>query len=236
MTTPAHRPFRSALLALSLVAGVTATAAEAFACGGGWWSGPTEFGEPVDLRIDLVAQAEQDLAAGKYQAAAVRVLRDMSYVRGLDKLTLDPLNNRSMRVLAVAFARSGGQLGAAAARLPASVRSKYAGDSSEARQANLEWSVKALKALRKHKKDDVTLKTELAEAMAQVPAKQANAKKMLESLARKDLLTSPEGYRALGHLRGLAGDADGKENALQRCRNMARDAATCDLPGNDGES
>jgi hypothetical protein len=232
MMTPVHRSPRTLVLALAAALGISMTAPAAHACGGGWW--PEEH---VDHRIQGIASAEKDLLEGRHLAAAGKVIRMIPHIRGYAKPTRDTIVNRSMRVLAVASARSGGDLSKLAAELSSDMRPEFAGTSEEARLENLRWSVKTLKALRKEKKDDVTLKTELAEAMAALPETKAKARKTLEKLARKDLITTPEAYRALGRLRAEAGNADGASQALERCRTMARDASICDAPRDvDGES
>ena len=213
--------------------GITSTAPSVEACGGGWWPEVQ-----VDHRVEGIASAEKDLVEGRTLAAAGKVIRMIPHIRGYAAASKDAVVNRSMRVLAVASTRTGGDLSALGPELDHELRLVFAGASPEARRANLEWSVKALRVLRKQKKDDVTLRTELAEAMAALPETKAKARKTLEKLARKDLLTTPEAYRALGQLRDEAGDPQGAATALERCRAMARDEGACVLPKPDvaGES
>jgi hypothetical protein len=219
-----HTTLRSILVPAATVGMLALASPAALACGGGWWPEVT-----IDHRIEGVAGAERDLAEGRYQIAAGKVIRMIPHIHAYGAATKDPLVNRSMRVLAVASMRSGGDLSALDAELPEELTTEFAGTSESAKKANLEWSVKALKALRKQKKDDATLKSELAEAMALLPETQRKAKKTLERLAQKDLLTSPEAYRALSKLRASAGDTQGAATAQERCRNMARDASICDV-------
>ncbi|MBM4358425.1 MAG: hypothetical protein FJ096_09985 [Deltaproteobacteria bacterium] len=224
MTTHSRSSTPALVFALAAALGLTMTAPRAEACGGGWWPEV----QAIDYRVQGIASAEKDLAEGRHLAAAGKVIRMIPHIRAYSKASSDLIVNRSLRVLAVASARSGGDLSKLADELPSDLKESFAGMSDEARTENLRWSVKALKALRKSKKDDVTLKTELAEAMAALPETKAKARKTLEKLARKDLITTPEAYRALGRLRAEAGNTDGEAHALERCRTMARDAAICD--------
>ena len=220
----ARTTLRSLFITLAAIGSVSLAAPDATACGGGWWPEVQ-----VDHRVEGLAGAEKDLAEGRYHQAAGKIIRMIPHIHAYSSGAKDPIINRSIRVLAVASMRSGGDLSALDTELPDELRAEFAGASPEARKANVEWSVTALSALRKQKKDDATLKSELAEARAQIPELQQKARKTLEILARKDLITSPEAYRALARLRAAAGDEAGHATALERCRNMARDAAICDL-------
>ncbi len=216
---------RHLLVAVAVAGGVGMVAPKAEACGGGWWPEVE-----IDYRVEGIAKAEKDLAAGNYYAAAGAVARMIPHIKNYKAATSDPIINRSMRVLALANARAGGDFNKIAAEFPEEIRADFVGATAEQRQANLEWSVRALKALRKVKKNDATLDSEYAEALAQLPNKHAKAKKLLEKLADKDLLTSPEAYRALAVLRAEAGDEAGRGAALDHCRNMAKDGAMCAAP------
>ena len=69
--------------------------------------------------------------------------------------------------------------------------------------------------------------TDLAEALAKVDSHKAEARGILEKLAKKDLIASPEGYAVLADLRQKAGDAKGQKLALQRCAAMATSQNVC---------
>jgi hypothetical protein len=223
---------RSLSIALFAALGVATTSETTLACGDGWFPEIR-----VDYRVEGIASAEKDLANGRTLAAAGKVIRMIPHIKGYEGASKDAIVNRSMRVLAVAVARHDGNLSALADELPDELREEFAGTSADAKRANVAWSVKALRSLKKQKKDDVTLKTELAEALAALPESQPKARKMLEKLARKDLLTTPEAYRALSRLRAAAGDSNGEAAARARCRAMASDAHLCDArPAAAGES
>lgn len=71
------------------------------------------------------------------------------------------------------------------------------------------------------------MQTELAEALAKVDSHKAEAKQLLETLAQKDLIASPQGYATLAELRSAAGDSAGQKVALKRCESMAKTSNVC---------
>jgi len=211
---------RHLLAALAITATVGAFAKPAEACGGGWWPEIQ-----IDHRVQGIARAERDLAAGRYHAAAGSVIRMIPHIRGYQHTTGDHIVNRALRVLAVATARTGGQLNLEK-QIPRQLHS-WLGKDADERQASLAWSVQALKAVSKLKKKAPAVQSELAEAMAQLPAHRDSARTALEKLAKKDLLSTPQGYATLADLRAKAGDDDGRLAALQRCKTMAKDDRVC---------
>lgn len=205
---------------------------DAEACGGGWY-------EPdKDYRVMGVAKAEESLEKGDYQAAAGAVVRMIPHIGQYDDVTKDEIINRAMRVLAVSMSRTGGTIDEK--QLPSYMRELQIGDhwngkKAEETKKNLTWSADALKSIAKAnekagKEADPVLESEMGEAMAKVDAYRAEGKAILERLAKKDLLTSPEAYKTLAELRSAAGDRDGRTAALKRCKAMAKDAATCGEP------
>jgi hypothetical protein len=214
---------RHLFAALAIATAVGAWAHDADACGGGWFADPAM---EIEWRDQGIVRAEKQLEAGKYNDAAGTVLRVIPHVANYDKATKDPVINRAMRVLALATARQNGKLDVEK-QVPFMLKSDWLAKTETERSSNLDWSVKMLSAINKTKKDDAIAQSELAEALAKTDSGRAEAQKMLEKLAKKDLLTSPEAYKALASLREKAGDKDGRVAALKRCRAMAEDAAVC---------
>lgn len=209
-------------LAMGVCLGGSALTRDAAACGGEWYPEVS-----IDHRIHGVAQAEKSLANGNRLAAAASVIRMMPHIKTL-KSKPGSLVGRAERVLAVALSRSQGTL-AVESEVPSEVLGAWRGAKEGEAAANLAWSVDVLKRQSSAKADDVALKTDLAEAMARVPAHRAEARTILEDLAKRDLIASPEGYAALASLRSDSGDQDGQKLALKRCEAMAKSQDACIL-------
>ena len=209
---------------LSIVGACGLAASDANACGGGWF--PEEAIQEIDYRPSGIAMAEQQLEDGDYDAAAATVMRVIPHIHNYDKIVKDQTINKAMRVLALATARNDGELE------PQSMISWYIRDVYEQRvadnpNANSEWAVNAMRALAgAGEADDPVLQSELGEVLAASTATQAEGRELLEKLAEKDLLTSPEAYKALAELRD---SADGRTAALERCRAMAKSPEACTI-------
>lgn len=208
-----------------VMAGVAAMAVmtgapEASACGGAWFPEVE-----VDHRPMGIAMAEKLLDQGETVAAAATVVRVMPHVEQLDAKK-SAIVARAQRVLAVAIARNAGKLDVGNA-VPYYARSHWAGKTEQDRAANQTFAVNTLRTISTIKKDDPAVQTQLAEALAGVPQHKAEARAMLEKLAKKDLIATPEGYALLAKLRADAGDAKGQKVALERCRAMAAGRASC---------
>jgi hypothetical protein len=195
---------------------------DAEACGGGWW--PEE--ELIDHRVAGVAQAEKDLDAGKYDAAAGAVLRMIPHIAGYTQVnTSDPIIHRAMRVLAVATARKDGKLDVGN-QIPEELQGWVGAETGEAND-NLLVAVDMMKKVGEVKKNDALVESELGEAMAKLDSHRAEGKAMLETLAEKDLLASADAFKTLAALRKADGDTTGEAAALERCKQMADNAAFC---------
>jgi predicted Zn-dependent protease len=180
----------------------------------------------MDYRPQGVARAEKDLEKGNYRAAAGAIIRMMPHVKSLKVKESSSIVARAQRVLAVATVRSGGELDVSR-ELPGHVQGTWLGKTSEDKQANLEFAVAALSRVSELKDDDPAVQTELAEAMAQLDNKSGEAKALLEKLAKKDLIATPEGYAALAELRQKRGDQKGSLEAMKRCQQMSNGSTIC---------
>jgi predicted Zn-dependent protease len=129
-------------------------------------------------------------------------------------------------VLAVATVRSGGELDVGR-EVPKHVQDTWLGETHDDRRANLEFAVSTLTRVSELKKDDPQVQTELAEAMAQLDDRKGDAQALLEKLAQKDLIATPEGYAALAGLRHEKGDQKGSLAAMKRCQEMRHGSTIC---------
>jgi len=212
------------LLGASMLASVVGFASDAGACGGAF----VEYIE-IDHRIQGIAQAEKLFNKGQVNAAAASVVRMMPHVATL-KAKRSKLVERGQRILAVAIARGDGAL-PVEKEVPDYARGTWMGKNDKDRATNLDWSVSTLRSVNDLKKDDPSAQTDLAEAMSKVEKYHGEAREMLERLAKKDLIATPEGYAALAKLRSKAGDAKGEKVAMQRCEAMAKSADVCRARG-----
>jgi hypothetical protein len=210
------------VVGLGALAMVGTVEGNAKACGGEWVPAVE-----VDYRPQGIARAEKLLDEGKDAQAAGMVIRMMPHIRGL-KAEKSTLVARAQRILAVTTARSGGAL-KVRTEVPDYARGSWLGATEKQRTANLEWSITALKSVGATKGDDPGVQSDLAEAMSKVAAHRAEAKQILEKLAKKDLIASPEAYAALADLRAEAGDSAGQKLALKRCETMAKSSNVCKL-------
>jgi hypothetical protein len=209
------------LVAVSMSVVSLLTAASSLACGGDWYPEVQ-----IDPRIRGVAEAEKALAKGNYVAAAGSVVRMIPHIKTL-RSKGDPLVARAERVLAVAIAREGGKL-ALEQEVPAPVLGHWLGKSQVDQGKNLAWSVDTLRRGLTLQKDDPGLLTELGEALSQLDGGQQEALSILESLATRDLVASPQGYKALAELRLKKGDERGQQLAMKRCESMASSSKVCE--------
>jgi hypothetical protein len=192
------------------------------ACGGDWYPEVQ-----IDPRIRGVAEAEKALTKGNYVAAAGSVVRMIPQIETLQTgRQRDPLLARAARVLSVAIARQGGRL-ALEREVPRHVLGHWVGKSEVDQQKNLTWSVNTLRQELARQKDDPGLTTELAEALATLDGGREEARSLLESLAERDLVASPQGYKVLAELRQRRGDEAGQKLAMKRCESMASGRNIC---------
>jgi hypothetical protein len=216
---------RTTLAALGALAALGGAPETAHACGGAWYPAMMEVEPDVDYRIQGVPRAEEALEQGKILAAAGRIIRMMPHVKTLSPKSAK-IVERAQRVLALAVVRQDGSM-ALGRELPDAIEGTWLGKTAADRHANLTWAVDVLRKVSTLKGDDPMSQTELAEGLARLDGKKGEARTILESLAKKDLITSPEGYAALAELRGGAGDTRGQRLAMQRCRKMAKDSSAC---------
>jgi hypothetical protein len=208
-------------LALGACVGASALSRDARACGGEWY--PVM---QVDPRIHGVAQAEKALSNGRHLAAAASVIRMMPHIKSLKATKPGSLVGRAQRILALSLSRAGGAL-AVEREVPREVLGSFRGGEAAEREQNIAWSIATLRRQVQATADDVALKTDLAEVLARVEAHRGEARAILEDLAQRDLIASPEGYAALAGLRGGSGDAAGRQLALKRCEAMAKAPDAC---------
>ena len=140
----------------------------------------------------------------------------------------DPLVVRAERVLAVAIARSNGTL-ALEQEVPSEVLGHWLGKTHADHDKNMSWSVAALRRELAAKQGDPGITTDLGEALSKVDGGSEEARTLLESLAARDLVATPQGYKALAELRSQKGDEAGQQVAMKRCESMASATKICEI-------
>lgn len=218
---------RHLLIGAAACASLVALASPAEACGGEWIPvmNGVEVDPDVDYRPQGIDEAEKLMENGKYIQAAATVIRVMPHVRQLDPKRAK-IVERAQRVLALSTARSEGKM-EFGALVPTYAQGDWEGETATAQQDNLKWAVARLRDVNELADDDPGAQTDLAEAMSHLDETKGEALAMLESLAKRDLIASPEAYAALAELRSDKGDGSGQELALSRCKAMAGDASIC---------
>ncbi len=160
-----------------------------------------------------VAAAERALEQNQPTVAARKILVAFPGVRA-EEAGRDPIRTRALRVFALAAVRADGNLA-------------LGGEQTWTRGANLEWALQALREIDQKRPNDPSLQADLGEAMSHLPRTKAEAFKVLDGLAQKDLMGSPQAYAALSRLRAERGDASGAALAMRRCEGMTAVPALC---------
>lgn len=204
-------------LACAALSAAAAFSQDARACG-------DVFIPEIDHRIQGLANAEKALRDGKIVASAQSIVRMFPEIRTINP-GKDGMLGRAQRTLAIALVRTDGAID-----LDPTWRAK----TPEQRAQNVAWAVSSLERLRTQRKNDPAVDTDLGEALAKVDGRQEEAKSILQSLSDRDLMSTPQGYAALGRLQHQAGNAPARDAALQRCTAMAKDGEICKLPAAQG--
>ncbi len=157
-----------------------------------------------------VKEAEKILNQGDPTQARSRIEALLGSADAFDERTPSAkgLTNRAMRIIHLANVRIDDRQG-------------------EFRKVLLTNAVEFLSSVVKDSPNDPAKKADLGEALAKTdPSK---AKKILEDLATRDLVTTPYAYAALARLRAADGDEKGRDDAVAKCKQMAKVESICKL-------
>ncbi len=177
--------------------------------------------------VQEIARAEKSLENGQNLVAAQAILGSFPGVRNATA-GANPLETRALRVFALAVVRSDGAASEKQARVATVNGIEWTP------KANLEWAVQSLREIDEKRPNDPTVQADLGEALSKTASGQAEALKLLQGLAQKDLMGSPHAYAALAKLRMQSGDTAGAEAAIKRCEEMSKTPGVCKpaTPGN----
>jgi hypothetical protein len=222
---------------LATTVGLSITAApRAEACGGAVWRDTVQRKAKPAPAV-LVAKAEKEFDEGKRDAALKVALEAFPRLEKGEGAT--PVEARALRLAALATIRSGGNESVVGAKAPVSYMDYdygkevniparlTAAKSDDDRQARMAWAVKTLRTLHEKNATNVTYEGDLGEALAAMPGNEDEAFGILNKLAEKELLGSPEAYAALSRMRFQQGLVKASIEALQRCRMMSTTPASC---------
>lgn len=156
----------------------------------------------TDRSVAAVKEAEALLDGGDPAKARRRIKEILDGAEAFDERTpgAKGLTRRANRILALASVRID--------------------DRSEYREILLDSAVQVLSRLADASPGDAAKQADIAEALARTSARKA--RKILEDLARRDLVATPYAYAALARLRAADGDEKGGDEAIARCKQMAR--------------
>ncbi|MRG91006.1 hypothetical protein GF068_03580 [Polyangium spumosum] len=161
---------------------------------------------------------------GKIVASAQSIVRMFPEIRNINP-GKNGMLQRAQRTLAVALVRADGGI---------DLDPTWRGKTPEQRAKNVAWAVSALERLRADRKNDPSVDTDLGEALAKVSGRKEEARGLLQGLADRDLMATPQGYAALGRLQHEAGNEAARDAAVKRCSTMAKDSSICDVPTSQG--
>lgn len=157
----------------------------------------------TDKSVASVKEAEVSLDGGDPLKARRRIQEILGGADGFDERTPSAkgLTKRAQRIIALANVRLD------------DLRSEH-------RKVFLDNAVWVLSRLADDSPGDAAKKADLAEALAKTnPGK---ARKILEDLAKRDVVATPYAYAALARLRASDGDEKGRDEAMARCKQMAK--------------
>ena len=215
----------AAVLAFALVPAVFVTASavcehDARACGMSVRMEPTP---QRPTPVQEIARAEKALEGGQNLAAAQAILGSFPRIRTATA-GANPLETRALRVFSLAVVRSDGTVDEKKARVASANGNEWTP------KANLDWAVQSLREIDAKRPNDPTVQADLGEALSKTATGQAEALKLLQGLAQKDLMGSPHAYAALAKLRTQSGDSAGAEAAIKRCEEMSKTPGVCKSP------
>lgn len=175
----------------------------------------------VDRTQEYVQKAELLVAKRQYKRA-VSTLREAygdKLLTAWGSGSNRGLHERAQRILALAVARSGGDL---------AIGMNLGGAAQSRKDAAIAWAVLTL---RLHAGDNpVPLRSaELAEALALQASGRQEAYTLLKELADGDLMPGAEGWALLAELSKQRGDLEGSKQAADRCRQIRAPGVKCDV-------
>lgn len=202
-------------LALSLaLCGAALTAPDrADACG-------NSIRKVVDRTQEYVQKAELLLAKGQHKKAVGTIREaygDKAIAVWLDGSSY--LHGRAQRILALAVARSRGEV---------AIGMDLGGTAQSRKDAAIAWAALTLR-LQAGDQPAPAQTAELAEALALQASGRHEAYTLLKGLGDGDLMPGAQGWALLAELSKQHGDLEGSKQAAERCRQIGAPGVKCDV-------
>lgn len=175
----------------------------------------------VDSGQEYVQKAELLLAKGQHRKA-VSTIREAFGDKALAADMKGPgahLHGRAQRILALAVARSGGDI---------AIGMDLGGAAQSRKDAAIAWAVLALR-LQAGDQPSPAQTAELAEALARQTSGRAEAHDLLKRLGDGDLMPTAQGWALLAELSKERGDGETSKRAVERCVKMRARGVKCDV-------
>ncbi|MFZ6178379.1 hypothetical protein [Nannocystis pusilla] len=175
----------------------------------------------VDSGQEYVQKAELLLAKGQHRKA-VSTIREAFGDKALAADMKGPgahLHGRAQRILALAVARSGGDI---------TIGMDLGGAPQSRKDAAIAWAVLALR-LQAGDQPSPAQTAELAEALARQTSGRAEAHDLLKGLGDGDLMPTAHGWALLAELSKERGDVETSKRAVERCVKMHARGVKCDV-------
>lgn len=205
---------RSALaLSLALALAAVTVPSSADACG-------NTVRRVVDRTQEYVQKADLQLAKGQYKRAVTTIraaFGDQAIAIHVGPGGL--LHGRAQRILALAVARSDGEV---------AIGMNLGGPVQSRRDAAIAWSVLTLR-LTAGEQPAPARTAELAEALAHQPSGRSEAYLLLKKLGDDDLMPGAHAWALLAELSDERGDLEASAQAIARCQQIGAPRVKCDL-------
>ncbi|MCY1054275.1 hypothetical protein [Nannocystis sp. SCPEA4] len=202
------------VLSLAVTGAVVSVPSVADACG-------NSVMRVVDHTQKYVQKAELLLAKGQYKKA-ISTVREAFGDRAIASHRGGPglvLHGRAQRILALAVARSGGDI---------AIGMDLGGAAQSRKDAAIAWAVLALR-LQGGVAPTPAQTSELAEALSRQASGRAEAYTLLKELGDGDLMPNAQGWALLAELSKQRGDVEGSKKAAERCRQIGAPGVQCDV-------
>jgi predicted Zn-dependent protease len=216
------RWLREGWILAALVFGSAGLAVPAAACINGVTHAPPRERKPLLVALRADQEPVQQLLLAEEalrQDNVMRAAHELDAIRQVMAQASPRLKSRFQRISSLVSIRADGHWPRWVAHSPS--------NSELERNETLAEALKVLRRRLREAPDDPVRRSDLGVALFSFPDRHGEARKLLEELAAKDLLTTARGYYALSRLRGAVGNGKGAEEALAECQKLDASGKAC---------